>query len=73
MPPLGSFFFSPCRAPRDSVTTEGQLFSLRELLNTPMQRILKYPLLVKQLFKGTVRVFRQKFALEDVRLKRTRV
>ena len=29
------------------------MFSLRELLNVPMQRILKYPLLLKQLFRGT--------------------
>ena len=34
-------------------TGSGQLFSLRELLNTPMQRVLKYPLLAKQLFRGT--------------------
>lgn len=33
--------------------SSGQVFSLRELLNVPLQRILKYPLLLRELFAAT--------------------
>jgi len=33
--------------------TSGQRFHLKDLLNVPMQRVLKYPLLIKELFNST--------------------
>lgn len=33
--------------------SSGQRFALKDLLNVPMQRVLKYPLLLKELISGT--------------------
>jgi len=43
-----STFLEKCKA------ESGQRFSLKDLMNVPLQRVLKYPLLLKELIKSTV-------------------
>jgi len=37
----------------DAKAASGQRFNLKDLMNVPMQRVLKYPLLLKELIKST--------------------
>eukprot|EP00039_Didymoeca_costata_P010208 m.136814 g.136814 ORF g.136814 m.136814 type:complete len:632 (+) comp14738_c0_seq2:125-2020(+) len=37
----------------ECIKKSGQFFSLRELLNVPMQRLLKYPLFIRSIFQST--------------------